>query len=171
MPARRARGSATGSSAYQSPVTRRNQSQLSPVAQMTPPIYGSPYGYPYSPYYSYAPTSFVTDGQSYYSTAPYSPAYYSYPASPSYDPRNSTAADTAGNTSTQAAYYGYPAYQYPHGTYWGSSTTEQQASVPVTYHPSAYSQSTETGNGTEDCSVTPTPPGHSVITEAQVESQ
>lgn len=171
---RRTRGPVSSTSAgYQSPAPRRSDPQVSPVAQMSPPVYGSPspYGYTYSPYYSYGPSPFVTDGQSYYPSAPYSPAYYSYPGSPSYDPRISSPTE-ATSPVPHPGYYGYSAYQYAPATYWGSSGTEHQAaSSPISYNPPAYPTPVESGTDVEDRTATPTPPSQPVVAETPAEAQ
>jgi len=159
------------SAAYQSPAPRRIEAQVSPMS--SPPVYGSPYGYPYSPYYSYTPSPYVSDGQSYYPTAPYSPAYYTYAASPSYDPRTSAPADAAASSSSHPGYYGYSAYQYTPAPYWSAPAQgmEQQTSSPTTYYPPTYSPPMETTGGPDERAVTPTPTGHALVIDAPVETQ
>lgn len=154
---------------------------------MSPPVYGSPYvTYPYSPYspytqyspypYAYPPTApYVTDSGRDIScpTAPYSPAYYSYQGSPSYDPRTSSPADATAGASNHPGYYGYAPYQYGPAPYWAApkSGAEQQASSQVTYYPPVYAAPMETSTGGEDRSSTPTPAEHTPVTEDSVEAQ
>lgn len=152
---------------------RRIEQQVSPLSQISPPVYGSPYGYPYSPsYYSYAPSPF-TEVQGYYHSAPYSPAYYSYAGSPSYDPRVAGVAEVSGSPRTLPGCYGYPPYQYSPTPYWGvaNPSMEQQTAATATYYPSAYAPSM-VGHGApaEDRSTTPTPTGHSPTTEEPLEA-
>lgn len=161
------------SAPYQSPAPRLNEQQVSPMSQISPPGYGSPFSYPYSPYYNYSygppPPPFIADGQNFYPPTPYQP-YYGYPGSPSYDPRSSSAPEVTGGASP---HYSYSPYNYAPAPFWGfpNTSVEQQASSPTADYSSSYTAALVSNDESEDRSTTPTPSGHVSIAEELLETQ
>lgn len=148
---------------YLSPVPPQPEQQTPPLTQLSPPAYGSPaygspYCYPYSPFYSYG---YTADGQYAYYPSPYTANYMA--GSPGYPARNS--AQVAGTSSAPQPYYQY-ASPAPYHTAQGN---EQYALSPYGYY---YPNPTMASNGgPEDRSATPTPAGYSSTTESPMESQ
>ena len=161
--------------AYQSPISAPTPPQSSPMS-IAPPVYGSPFIYPYgSPYY-YAPGSVYSDGQHFYQPPAY-PGYYSYPGRPAYDTTTSGTVQVTGSPTNQSYYgYGYPGYQYSPQPYWGmtSPTAAQQPSASPAPQPpaySTYSPPVATSTVADDRSATPTPARHDAVsTEDSLDS-
>jgi hypothetical protein len=159
--------------AHQSPARRHPDLPVSPMSQMSPPGYGSPYAYPYSPY-QYNPQAQLLDTRNYYMGAPYSPAYSYYSGSLGYETGTSATPITSSTAHNHPAYYGYPTYPCTAPVpYWGYSNpgTEQQDQSPVNYYPTTYNPTANVGTAPNDRSPTPTPAGHATVIEEPIAIQ